>query len=461
MTNVLNWVRNNPITVAAIVVALVAAGLFGYAYTLNTALQERMQAQRQPLSTLDSLRRQSIPFPNADPTQPEIPVQNIAINQGVIDEFEVIFGRFDRQFEDLYAYAIRRNRDGKQVMLEGLFPSPASADLPFDARSAYRDRVVALLGAAGDDTSGPALDASEPPSSERIANEIADAEESTLDTIVSIRLEAQEGGLTESETQEVFEAKQQRLVDVLQDAASQATVYADTDPFSPDFPFVIQGWALDVDPPTVAEMWEGQMQLWVLEDVVEAIELANERAAEASGLSGVPASVVKRLISLTVEPGYIGLDSGGLAGGSGRDADTPLRMPAPNVQQPPNFVVSPSGRATNGVYLVRYATLQADISINKLPLLIDAIDEVNFMTIVDMDVRRVDEYEMLNENYFYGSDDVAEVTLTIETVWFRDWLAPMMPAVIARSVGQPARDNQGNQGGQRRGNQRGNNRGPR
>ncbi|MEM9790178.1 MAG: hypothetical protein AAF842_07200, partial [Planctomycetota bacterium] len=105
--------------------------------------------------------------------------------------------------------------------------------------------------------------------------------------------------------------------------------------------------------------------------------------------------------------------------------------------------------------------LQADISINKLPLLIDAIDEVNFMTIVDMDVRRVDEYEMLNENYFYGSDDVAEVTLTIETVWFRDWLAPMMPAVIARSVGQPARDNQGNQGGQRRGNQRGNNRGPR
>ncbi|MEM0914759.1 MAG: hypothetical protein AAGK09_09140 [Planctomycetota bacterium] len=441
MSNLLNWLRNNPVTIASAVIALIALGIFGYTYTLNSALRERMQDQRQAMNTLDSLRNQTVPFPNEDPTQPEISVRGVTINQGVIDEFEIIYSRFDGQFEDLYEYVLQRNQAGKEPMLDGLFPQPANAGRPFDARLAYRNRLLAMLGppTPGGGEPQAALNAGGTPDPLYVADQVADAQKVSEDSIYSTRFEAQSSGFTENEVQDIFEAQQARLVDVLKGAADGISVYAATEPFDPAFPFEIMPWAAPSaqDSPDLLDMWEAQVQLWVLEDVVRAIAAANAQAEEESGAAGVPASVVKRLISLTVEPGYVGFDSGGLAGGTDIPELAAERVPAANRPQPDNFVVSPTGRITNGVYLVRFATLQADVAFSKLPLLLDAIDSINFMAVVDIDIQDVDEYEVMQELYFYGSDDVVEATIAIESILFRDWLAPMMPDDVREMLAQP------------------------
>jgi len=449
VSNFLNWLRNNPVTVAAVVVALVAVGVFAYAYTLNSALRERMDAQSRPISSLDSLRRQSVMFPNPDPTKSEIRVSPVTINPPIIERFEEIYGEFDDQFRELYRFAVDRNQAGKQVMLEGLFPSPRSANLPFEARNAYGQRLTGFLEAPSGTAeanrlaglSPPALNAGTPPEAERIQNEVADAEESTYNAIVSSRLEARETGLTESESADILAAKRQRYVDVLQDTASQIDLYAQTNPRMAGFPFGVMAWSTASGSPAVTDMWEGQMQLWVLEDVVTAIATANDRAADASPRAGVPASVVKRLLSLNVEPGYVGLSSAGIAEGDSQPSNPASLIPSPTQPQPENFVVSPTGRATNGVYLVRHAVLDAHVAFNKLPLLIAAIDATNFMTVVDVDLENVDTYAALEERYFYGSDDVVAASIRIETLWFREWLAPLMPEAIRQRLAQPDPDN--------------------
>jgi len=449
VSNFLNWLRNNPITVAAVVVALIAVGIFGYTYTLNNALRERMDEGSRPISSLDSLRQQSIMFPNPDPTQSEIRVSPVTINPPIIERFEQIYGEFDNQFRELYQFAVDRNQVGKEVMLEGLFPSPRSANLPFEARNAYSQRLRSFLDAPSGNSesnrlaglSSPALNAGLPPEPARIDSEVADAEESTYNAIVSSRLEARESGLTESETADILAAKRQRYVDVLQDAASQIDLYAETDPRGGGFPFDIMPWAAASGSPAVNDMWEGQMQLWVLEDVVTAIATANSQAAEASPRTGVPASVVKRLLRLSVEPGYVGLSSAGIAEGGSQPENPDRLIPSPAQAQLENFVVSPTGRATNGVYLVRHAVLNAHVAFNKLPLLIDAIDATNFMTVIDVELENVDTYDALQERYFYGNDDVVSARIRIETLWFRDWLAPLMPRDIRRQLAQPDPDN--------------------
>ncbi|MEM9251943.1 MAG: hypothetical protein AAGB29_06295 [Planctomycetota bacterium] len=441
MSNALNWLRNNPVTIVSAVIALLALGIFGYAYTLNSGLRERMQDQRQAMNALDGLRNGSVPFPNEDPTQPEITVRGITINQGVIDEFEVIYSRFDAQFENLYQYALQRNQADKEPMLDGLFPRPANAGRPFDARLAYRNRLMAMLDPpkAGDDILPVGLNAGGTPDPLFVSDQVADAQKVTEDSIYSTRFEASQSGFTENEFQDIFEAQQTRLVDVLKGTADSISVYAITDPLDPNFPFEIMPWAAPSaqDSPDLPDMWEAQVQLWVMEDIVRAIAAANAQAEEETGAVGVPASVVKRLTSLTVEPGYVGLDSGGLAGGTDIPELAAERIPSANRPQPDNFVVSPTGRVTNGVYLVRFATLQADIAFSKLPLLLDAIDSINFMAIVDVDIQDVDEYEVMQDLYFYGSDDVVEATITIEAILFRDWLAPMMPADVREMLAQP------------------------
>ncbi|MEM6333194.1 MAG: hypothetical protein AAF823_07640 [Planctomycetota bacterium] len=466
MTNVLNWLRNNPISVAAIVVSLVALGIFGYAHLRNGALQARMAEQSRDLSTLSNLKSQTVNYPNSDPTQPEIAVRNISINQGVIDEFKIIYSEFDEQFTNLYDYTLEQNRAGKAAMLDGLFPSPANPSIPFDARVRYKDSLVALLQPpppTNDDSESntpapPRLDAGTPPTEERVATEVFDAQERTENSIISSRLEAETEGFTADEQEDILAEKRQALLDVLTDTASNFSVYAGQ-PGTPEFPFVVAQWAdLNTSPP-IDLIWEAQMQLWVLEDVVSAIATANRDAQAKSGGTGVVGSVVKRLLRLDVEPGYVGLSNPGMADDStnrptggfsfggdprGRSSNAALiagdagsLIRSPEQAQPDNFVVSPTGRMTNGVYIVRHAVLNAHVSFNEINLLMEAVKQTNFMTVIDVDILQVDEFDVMADRYFYGSDDVVEVRMRIEVLYLREWLEPYMPSDIRRQLGVP------------------------
>ena len=78
------------------------------------------------------------------------------------------------------------------------------------------------------------------------------------------------------------------------------------------------------------ELWEGQVQLWIIRDIMTAIGQANSRQVPRADGSvefeplNVMQAPIKRLIRFDVVDGYVGLHSGGglhAAGGGGAVSD--------------------------------------------------------------------------------------------------------------------------------------------
>jgi len=90
---------------------------------------------------------------------------------------------------------------------------------------------------------------------------------------------------------------------------------------------------------------------------------------------------------------------------------------------------------SNALYDVRHARLVAVVDYQKLPELFRALSRVNFMTVLNMQVTDVDEYDALAEGFVYGSSDAVEVDMVIETLWMREWTEPLMPDKTREYVG--------------------------
>ena len=92
-----------------------------------------------------------------------------------------------------------------------------------------------------------------------------------------------------------------------------------------------------------------------------------------------------------------------------------------------------------------------DIDSKRIGELIDNLAKSNFITVLRTGITDIDEYEMLQDFYLYGSDDVVEARLTLETIWLREWTSPSMPKEVRLLVGidQPEKT-ENDQGSSRR-----------
>jgi len=236
------------------------------------------------------------------------------------------------------------------------------------------------------------------------------------------------------------------------------------------YPFQIATWALTDKQPTPDELWEGQMQLWVTRDIMLAIQQTNNvggtvQVLQPDGqLIAEPACVlnspIKRLTKLHLLPGFVGLHTaggifakdnntgligglpelspGGVTSGTGT-IPTPSIYPTPSPDLKPvdaaeqakeHFGITPTGRISNAVYDVRHVQLQIDIEWRQLATFIERLREINFMTVIGLEIENLDEYLLLEKGYVYGGKDVVRANLTIETLWFRGWTSPFMPKIV-------------------------------
>ena len=70
--------------------------------------------------------------------------------------------------------------------------------------------------------------------------------------------------------------------------------------------------------------------------------------------------------------------------------------------------------------------------------LLNAISEVNLMTVQEIEIKDIDEYKELERyGYYYGNVDAVELTLQIETIWLREWTAGHNDEKEAARLGQP------------------------
>jgi hypothetical protein len=262
--------------------------------------------------------------------------------------------------------------------------------------------------------------------------------------------------LTEQERAEMRDEMTREVINHLSERAKAIQVYAQTQQSAAaaaiaPYPFELPAWLNTTSPPQMADIWEGQMQLWIVQDLITSIGLANhayslqttpegdEKLIPNENFVSVIDAPVKQLLSIAVVPGYLGLETaaagatptpGGAAAGA--------RAPAAGAQ---DFSLSPTGRRSfygvGPLYDVKHAKMSVIVDAKRIPEFLDALGQVNFMTVLTMQISEVDCYKQLQKGFYFGNDPCVQIDLLVETLWFREWTYPMMPAKVCQDLGLP------------------------
>ncbi len=448
MKNAIAWIKSNPISVVSAVVVVLAFGVLGWVlFVAGNGLKHDVGKYVTKISEIKKFEKQNVEVPPENPDAEMVRVSSITFNQPDIDAMKEIDERMDAEYSGIFNTAVARNRAGKQVLVAGLFPDWGDAlDLPFIARERFFEAFDDMFGPHDPEALGPRMHAGMPPAPQRVELALAEAKQGVLASHQFSNVKLSQAQM-QKQQEDLLEVEQRRLLEVLADQAMSIHVYANNNPFGQDYPFDIRavpdpmaGGVAENSDPTAHQLWEGQLELWVQQDIVAAIADAN-RVSDPQ--ANVLSSPLKRLIRIEMIPGYVGLHTRGgvLKESAQRGAMGMYSAPAGGMtdnaegRQSDNFYVGPTGRVSNALYDVRHARLTAIVGFQQLPRLFESISKVNFMTVVDVAIEGVDEYVELYSGYFYGPEDVVQASIVIETIWLREWTEQLMPDQTKKYVG--------------------------
>lgn len=227
--------------------------------------------------------------------------------------------------------------------------------------------------------------------------------------------------------------------------------------------------------PEPAEAFVWQWDYWIVQDLLESIREADTgptglrvvpAAAGPDGEIVSPGSTVKRLETIRLEkldlsqaagataggmggpPGGGFGGRGGGRGGRGGRGPAPAPAAAPSMggggddDDPEDWPTSYTGHSNpgGGPYDVRRARLVAVVAADRVDDFIDTLTTRNLMTVIGMEVEAIEPWDELSAGYYYGPEPVVRVRLDLETVWLREWMAPLMPAQVRAALGVPPPD---------------------
>ena len=438
MKGVLTWVKGHLVVVISVVIAVAALpALLFISSGMNDALREEVRDEIG--SQQRALQQISVEY-GAEPLDPSAPAATFsaAPNEATTRAMERVLRERDQAAARVLELAVERNRAGKEPMLEGLFPSPDPAEATAKRQAAPRAWVRAhreLLREHG--AAGPLA-----PEQLRILLETKQAQEreKRLSTLGVTELPPE----VEAEIRGIL--RDFRL-ERLRSRADDNAFYASMDTF--------RGVALpeSAELATPEEIWDWQHRLWIAGDIVRAAALAN--SDPASGLVRSPsARPVKRLVTIAITP-WSYTEGGdeeeeedqGRGSRSRRGRAAPQTATAAgNLATPiqPDFGASITGRAgwplaSNPLYTARYARVVAVLDGAGVQRFIDALENVNFMTVVDLDLSAVSPLDGLVEGYFYGSGSLVRAEMLVETLWLHEWMAELAPDPVREAMGLPER----------------------
>ena len=195
----------------------------------------------------------------------------------------------------------------------------------------------------------------------------------------------------------------------------------------------------------LAQLFQFQWDMWVVEDVLKAIQQVNSKS-DASGKRtpiGVVQAPVKCINRLLVTP-IAGLVPADAAAGATPDASA--EAPAgeaidPKTDVAPDFAASINGLRTNQLFDVRDATLVVVCETTAVPKLVNALSAQNFITVTGLSLVPADTFAAARQGYAFGSQPCSEVTLKLQSVWLRDWTTESMPKgmmAAIKTAGKPA-----------------------
>ncbi len=180
--------------------------------------------------------------------------------------------------------------------------------------------------------------------------------------------------------------------------------------------------------PSERQMWYAQLSLWIQQDIVSAIRVVNDAAAQRlpEGDASVANMPIKHLLDLCIN-GYINR-----AG---------VLVPFPTLVQPSFDESSSAGeisftqRRSDEQFDVLQFTLTAIVDQRDLTALVDAITRENFYQLIDLDFRSVPPDAERADGYYYGGEPIVEATLTFEGYLTHKVFKEMMPKAVLQDLG--------------------------
>lgn len=528
MKNAIEWIKTNPIVTVAAIVSALGIVVIGYFYFVSAPAfsaekSELLKAENQKQNALTGI---PVPMPNEDPNAPP-DIYSVVINQTVINDVSKIYREIQTQYDDILVNSKSKNNQNHIQFMLGrgeIWPDKSPAqffDLYVRAAADYKDHFKAIFSkdSSSNDWNMPHMIASSPPTQVELQQLLA---QSAFDYISSVGAQSA-SDLSQNQANQLYAEQRVVLMDALNKRARSIHIYAqlppEEDPFAPPkpatgeaaqeqpgiaapfgagtrniesdsgnkttalYPFHIEPWAFSDQPPTPDQLWEGQVKLWILRDIMSAITKFNRVGENVKTLSPdgtireEPASVVnspiKRLVKLQTLTGYVGLHNTGAAlggedvadfeestafpGGNTDFGNSPLGggipgdtaatkpsiYPTPplelapkeaTIDAPEHFGITPTGRVSNSVFDVRHTKLVIDIEAARVPAFIEALHDTNFMTVIKAEITDLDEYELLREGYVYGHADVVRAELIVESLWFRNWTQDYMPKIVKEKL---------------------------
>lgn len=437
MRIVINFVKGNPVTIVAVVIALAAVVILVMVNTSSGDFIEQMAARNDQINTIDQLGKQTVTIPPEDPDQPPRVVRNVAINEVAINQLDETYKTMAREYNGISAFTEEVNRRFKGPMLDGLFPTATDLGKQYEAKVAYRNAVAGMLGPYTPGTEEARLNAGAPVNGEEIQTAIDNVRTTFLTTQFFPALKSIAEIKNPEDKRKLEKLEKDAIVNLLKSRAKSIHLYAEADIFNAEFPFTIGAWVRQDGAPTWAQLWEGQMDLWAQQDIARAIALTNQTDNPNANVSNMP---IKRLLRIAMQPSGLDLKAGAAQPAAARAPVTTARPadaapPSADEKLPDNFTRSVTGRQTNVLYDVRHAKVTLIIEAQRIPEFFKALSRVNFITATGVTLKDIDEYEALRQGYLFGSNDCVEMEVELESIWLRNWTTELMPPPVQLALG--------------------------
>ncbi|MFT5424741.1 MAG: hypothetical protein ACI89L_002539 [Phycisphaerales bacterium] len=432
---ILGWVKANLLVVIFTVVTVVMLpGAFIASQQWNTKIQSTAKAEFDKLDReLDGASRETYSLPAVFGGEQTIS-QTRAPNAAVTSFFKTKREDRTRQVSAVVESAVDRNEGEHEVLMPELLPNQADPR----RRERLSDDFAKMILGEGNQASVykrmlDRINAGEPVDPGEIAAVVGDYSQQETERMLNPG--ASTSGTAPAMTAEQSEALSERLVQrrlwVLNQRASDVSVFAGPEAILAPAgdPSVSQAPLTGIAKVPAEDLYRWQWDLWVVEDILGAVARAN---TDATGPTGVPDSVVKRIDRILVQrPNFK------VAGDVSEDEDS-------------GGYSSPSGTPGGGLWSgshtgrleaspdgmdVRMVRLELVVSTERLPRLFQALGEQNFMTVTSVKLQDYDAWEDLKQGYYYGPEHVSKAVIDVETVWLREWTKHAMPDELREKLG--------------------------
>lgn len=423
MKPVVQWLKNHAfIVIFSVVIVGSLASVPFLASSMNAAVREDVNARAQKLNQLRQLERTQIPLPG----QPDAGTQGV-VNPQLLSDYRESVDAAQQDAQRVYEIALDFNQKEHDVLVPELFPEP-----PADQRDTMPQDFYEQLMQAYDDlleeiNAGTPLDP---------AVLIEDLRRAEVQFRTQFLNREADDPLNEEERAELESQLRSLRLQRCAEAAESIGLYLERGTLN------LPQWNFQPLP----ELFEWQYRYWIHSDVLRALHRANRD--EGSVLN----APVKRVLTFQLSsppaaqsspstgggggsrggpvggPIVIGPGPGDSGGRTNQSMALNTNPPAdPNAQIQLDYSVSFTGRKSNDLYDVRYVELSIVVDSERVPEVIDALAAQNFITVIGMNLAPADPYAAARNGYVYGDDPVVTLSLQLELIYLRSWMASHFP----------------------------------